>query len=147
MISQLPKPQKEKDININFTNPSCDVTLTWLARMYLCKQCQFNFDTWNKSSLISETSFIVCYHHVNSFVIQTTCLEREGQRKPPELHICISSIGGHPRPPPHLTFGKGEMRSLSGQTRCMPCGSTCIKLLSCVFLLYQILMGSILLFC
>jgi hypothetical protein len=53
--------------------------------MYLCKECQFNFDTWKKSSLISETSFIVSYHHVISFVIQTTCLEREGQRKPPEV--------------------------------------------------------------
>jgi hypothetical protein len=37
------------------------------------------------SSLISETSFVVSYHHVNSFVIQTTCLEREGQRMPPEV--------------------------------------------------------------
>jgi hypothetical protein len=35
--------------------------------------------------LISETSFIVSYHHVNSFVIQTTYLEMEGQRKPPEV--------------------------------------------------------------
>ncbi len=36
---------------------------------------------------------------------------------------------------------------LSGQTTCMPCGSTCIKSLPCVFRLYQILKGSILLSC
>jgi hypothetical protein len=64
-----------------------------LIGTYLCKQCEFNFDTWKMSSLISENA--TSYHHVNSFVIQTTCLEREGQRKPPEVGFCISSIGGH----------------------------------------------------